>query len=267
MRHPAVADQFYPGSPKTLARTVTELFPAFGATKKEQASAVVSPHAGYIYSGALAAETFSGVVIPESVIILGPSHRGQEGPVALSSETWSMPLGDVPVDMELGSLLLGHSQHVSIDDLAHRSEHSLEVQIPFLQLLQKELRIVPLVVSHMAFPVCEEVAQSLAYAIRQSPKDVLIVASSDMSHYESRQNSTEKDGLALKAIEEFDPYGLYHTVLNNRISMCGFIPVVIALLAAKALGAKASKLVGYTDSGYVSGDTSQVVGYAGFVIS
>ncbi len=267
MRHPAVADQFYPGSPKALARTVTELFPAFGTQDKEQARAVVSPHAGYIYSGALAAETLSGVVIPESVIILGPSHRGQEAPVALSSETWSMPLGEVSVDMELGNLLLEHSQHVSIDDLAHRFEHSLEVQIPFLQLLQKELRIVPLVVSRMAFPVCEEVAHSLADTIKQSTKDVLIIASSDMSHYESRQITGEKDGLALKAIEEFDPHGLYHTILNNRISMCGFIPVVIAMLAAKALGAKGSRLVGYTDSGHVSGDTSQVVGYAGVVIS
>lgn len=267
MRQPAVANQFYPGSPETLTETLQKLFSSFQPAGKERAMAVVSPHAGYIYSGALAAETLSAVQIPESVIILGPNHRGLGPSVALSGVTWKMVLGDVTVDMELGNLLLEHSQHIQIDELAHQAEHSLEVQVPFLQFLQKQLSIVPLLVNHIPFTVCQEIAESLTHAIGQSGKEVLIVASSDMSHYEHRESTEKKDRMALKAIEELNPYDLYHTVHNNRISMCGVLPVVIAILAAKALGAKTSRLVGYTDSGYVSGDTDHVVGYAGIVIN
>lgn len=267
MRQPAVADRFYPGSPKALSLALTELFPATQPAKKSKAFAIVSPHAGYVYSGALAAKTFSAVEIPETVIILGPNHHGQGAPISLSTVTWDMPLGMVPVDMEIANHLLEISQHIKIDEIAHRFEHSLEVQVPFLQMLQKNLRIVPLVLSRISYSLCEEVAESLAAAINGSPKDLLIVASSDMSHYESRRSAEQKDRSALKCIEQLDPYDLYHTVLDNHISMCGVIPVVIAILAAKACGAKQSSLVGYTDSGYVSGDTDQVVGYAGVVIS
>lgn len=266
MRQTAVADQFYPGSPKTLSRTVTELFPKFGITEKHKARAVVSPHAGYVFSGALAAETFSAVEIPETVIILGPNHRGQGAPIALSGENWDMPFGPVEIDMEVGNLLLSHSKKTRIDELAHQAEHSLEVQVPFLQMLQENLHIVPVVVSSLSFSDCEELAQALARTINESNKEILIVASSDMSHYESRKSAEKKDTMALNAIKEMNPYDLYNTVRKNRISMCGFIPVVIAMLTAIALGAKSSKLIGYTDSGYVTGDKSGVVGYAGVVI-
>jgi AmmeMemoRadiSam system protein B len=237
MRQPAVANQFYPGSPETLTDIITKLYPSFGTAKKEKAIAVVSPHAGYIYSGALAAETLSAVLVPESVIILGPNHRGVGPSVALSSVDWDMVLGKVAVDMEIGSLLLEHSNHIQIDEPAHQAEHSLEVQVPLLQLLQKRLTIVPLLISHIPYPVCQELAQSLAHAISQSGKDVLMVASSDMSHYEQRKSTEKKDRMALKAIEELNPFDLYQTVIKNRISMCGFIPVVIAMLAAQVLGA------------------------------
>ena len=267
MRLPAVADRFYPGSSKSLSQTLTELFPAKQPTNKTRALAVVSPHAGYVYSGALAAKTFSGVDIPETVVILGPNHHGRGLPISLSTETWDMPLGRVPVDMEIANKLLELSQHIKIDETAHRFEHSLEVQVPFLQMLQKNLKIVPLVLSRISYSLCEEVAKSLAEAINSSNKNLLIVASSDMSHYEPRPSAEQKDRSALKCIEHMDPKDLYHTVLDNHISMCGVIPVVIALLAAKACGAKQSSLIGYTDSGYVSGDADQVVGYAGVVIS
>jgi hypothetical protein len=267
MRQPAVADRFYPGSPQALSKAVTGLFPTAKTTKKTKALAIVSPHAGYVYSGALAAETFFAVEIPETVIILGPNHHGQGAPVALSTLTWDMPLGRVPVDREIADHLLEISQLIKIDETAHKFEHSLEVQVPFLQMLQKNLHIVPLVLSRISYPLCEEVAESLAETINGSDKDLLIVASSDMSHYEPRRVTEQKDRSALKCIERLDPYELYRTVLDNHISMCGVIPVVIAILAAKACGAKQSKLVGYTDSGYVSGDTDQVVGYAGVIIS
>jgi len=268
MRLPAVADRFYPGSPKELSQAVTQLFTSTKKTKeKSKALAVVSPHAGYVYSGALAAETFCAVEIPETVIILGPNHHGQGAPVALSTEIWDMPLGRVPVNKEIAESILSHSQLIKIDETAHRFEHSLEVQVPFLQMLQKNLTIVPLVLAQIPYSLCEEVAESLAKAISGSNKDLLIVASSDMSHYEPRRVSAKKDMSALKCIERLDAYELYHTVLDNHISMCGVIPVVIAILAAKACGAKESELIGYTDSGYISGDTDQVVGYAGVVIS
>lgn len=267
MRQPAVADRFYPGSPAALNLAVTELLPPAQIAEKQKALAVVSPHAGYVYSGALAAQTFSAVIVPETVIIIGPNHRGQGGPIALSTITWNMPLGTVPVDRSFCDLLLEYSQHIKIDELAHKYEHSLEVQVPFLQTLQKKLSIVPLVVSHISYPLCEEVAAALAEAIKSSGRDILIVASSDMSHYETRKSTEKKDRLALHCIERLDANALYRTVYDNRISMCGVIPVVIAILAAKACGAENSHLVGYTDSGYVSGDTDQVVGYAGIVIN
>lgn len=267
MRNPAVADRFYPGSPKALTRTIAELFPAIERNEKTKALAVVSPHAGYVYSGALAAKTFSAVEIPETVIILGPNHHGQGAPVSLSTETWDMPLGKVPVDMEIANHLQAICQHIKIDETAHRFEHSLEVQVPFLQMLQKNLQIVPLVISQIPYPLCEEVAAALAETIKASHKEILIVASSDMSHYEPRRITEQKDRSALKCIEQLDPYSLYRTVYDHRISMCGVIPVVIAILAAKACGAVQASLVGYTDSGYTSGDTDQVVGYAGVMIS
>ncbi len=266
MRQPAVADRFYPGSPKALSLALTELFPVTQPTIKSKALAIVSPHAGYVYSGALAAKTFCTVEIPETVIILGPNHHGQGAPISLSTMTWDMPFGSVPVDMEIADHLLRISQHIQVDETAHRFEHSLEVQIPFLQMLQKNLRIVPLVLSLISYSLCEEVAEALATAINESNKDLLMVASSDMTHYESRRSAEQKDRSALKCIERLDPYDLYHTVLDNHISMCGVIPVVIALLAAKSCGAKKASLIGYTDSGYISGDANQVVGYAGIVI-
>jgi len=267
MRLPAVADRFYPGSPKALSQTITELFPVPETVTKTKALALVSPHAGYVYSGALAAETFFAAEIPETVIILGPNHHGQGAPVSLSLDTWDMPLGSVPVDTTIAEQLLKYSKQVKIDETAHKFEHSLEVQVPFLQMLQKNLRIVPLVLAQLSYALCEEVAESLAQTIKGSEQNLLIVASSDMSHYEPRRIAERKDKSALHCIEQMDPHGLYHTVLDNRISMCGFIPVTIALLTAKACGATQAKLIGYTDSGYVSGDTSQVVGYAGILIS
>ncbi len=267
MRRPAVADRFYPGSPNTLSRTLKELFPETQPADKQKALAVVSPHAGYVYSGALAAKTLSSIDIPETVIILGPNHHGQGAMVALSTETWDMPLGKVPVDQEIAAYLVDQSEHIEIDETAHIFEHSLEVQVPFLQQLQKNLQIVPLVLAHISFSLCQKVAESLAKTIKHSKKNLLILASSDMSHYESRGSAEQKDRSALQQIERLDPLGLYNTVHDKRISMCGVIPVTVALLTAIACGAKEAKLIGYTDSGYISGDTDAVVGYAGVVIS
>ena len=236
MRQPAVADRFYPGSPQALSKTVTDLLAPYRNKIKEKAKAVVAPHAGYVYSGALAAETLASVEIPETVVILGPNHHGQGAAVSLGTNSWDMPLGEVPVDMKIGNLLLGHNANIAADDSAHQFEHSLEVQVPFLQIQQPKLQIVPLVISRIPYKTCDEIGHSLAHAISESGKEVLIVASSDMSHYESRRSAKKKDSAALKNVNDLDPAGLYTTVVDNRISMCGVIPVVIALHAAMKLG-------------------------------
>jgi AmmeMemoRadiSam system protein B len=265
-RLPAVADRFYPGSPEVLSLTIAGLIPAQRRERKK-ALAVVSPHAGYVYSGAVAGEVFSCVEIPETVILIGPNHHGQGKPIAISHTTWRMPMGDVPIDEEIAEQLLSTFATIERDETAHRYEHSLEVQIPFLQTMQKKLRIVPIVVSHISYPLCIEIAQAIAEVISVSKKDILVVASSDMTHYESRKSAEKKDRLALDRIEKLDAAGLYRTVMDNRITMCGIIPVTIALLTAIQLGAKEARIQTYTDSGEISGDISQVVGYAGIIIS
>ena len=265
-RLPAVADRFYPGNPEALAREVKKLI-GTSPVNRRKALAIVSPHAGYIYSGGIAAETIGQVLVPETVIILGPNHHGQGGEIALSTTTWEMPMGDVPVDRDLAERILAGSPLVTIDERAHRFEHSVEVQIPFLQEMQKNLSLVPLVISHISYPVCEQIAAVLTESIKDSGKDVLIVASSDMTHYETRRAASQKDSLALDKLLNLDPAGLYRIIVDQGITMCGFIPATIALLASMQGGARQAKLVRYTDSGEVSGDTDQVVGYAGVIIS
>ena len=266
LRTAVVAHQFYPGDPATLSQTLASLIPAESA--KVNALAVVSPHAGYVYSGGVAGETFARVNIPQDIIIMGPNHHGLGAPVALMDQgSWDMPLGEVPINTTLAGLLIKHSEIIRADSSAHRPEHSLEVQVPFLQYLRKDITITPLVISHISYDDCRKVGKALAAAIKEYGKPVLMVASSDMTHYESRQSASTKDHLAMAQIEALNPQGLYDTVLTKRITMCGIMPATIALIAAMELGAKKAELVRYTDSGEASGDTSQVVGYAGFVIS
>ncbi len=266
-RQPVVSNQFYPGNPSVLQQTLTELIPAVSVEQKKSALAVIVPHAGYVYSGAVAGETFARVEVPETALILGPNHTGNGQPLALGVSDWEMPLGPVPIERNLAVSILRNSEIIVDDDIAHLQEHSLEVQVPFLQFLQKDLKIVPIVVSHISYDDCRRAAHDLAAAIREFGEPVLMVASTDMTHYESRQSASTKDHLALERIQALDPCGLYETVVGNRISMCGIMPTTITLLTTLELGATRAELVRYTDSGEVSGDTNQVVGYAGLVIS
>ena len=263
-RSPVVANQFYPGDPRILRNTLADLIPE-GTTVKRNALAVISPHAGYIYSGGVAGETFAAVNVPEDVIILGPNHHGHGAPIALMAEgEWEMPLGRVPINNELAQLII--DPVIARDELAHRFEHSLEVQIPFLQMLQKNLSIVPLVISHVPFSHCLAAGKAIAAAIKKYRKPVLLVASTDMTHYEPRVSASRKDHLALEHVKKLDPQGLYDTVLGQKISMCGIMPTTIVLIAALELGANQAQLIRYTDSGEASGDTDHVVGYAGLVV-
>lgn len=265
-RTPAVADRFYPGDPAVLKELVASLTPPFDHSLKKQAKAVILPHAGYIYSGGTAGKTLSQVKIPETVVILGPNHHGIGAPVSLSNRDWEMPMGTVSIDTDFSTQLQAASEIICVDEAAHMQEHSLEVQLPFLQYINPDIQIVPLVISRISYEACEQVAKALVQVIKNSSYPVLLVASTDMSHYLSRKEAATQDMLAINRMLAFDPKGLFTTVFENQITMCGVLPTVITLLASKQLGARQVELVEYTDSGAVSGDTNQVVGYASLTV-
>ena len=266
LRQPAVANRFYPGSPTELAKTIEKLKPEEEITSRK-AQAIICPHAGYMYSGELACRTIASVSLPETIIIIGPNHHGRGAQAAVSTKNWQMVPDIVPVNRDLALKLVSGSPHLSENETAHIFEHSLEVQIPLLQAYRPDLEIVPIAVSQISYNMCREIGTTLASVIKECDEPPLILASTDMSHFESRETGSKKDQLALDCVTKLDDEGLYQTVYNNRITMCGVIPVTITLVAARLLGAQKAELVGYTDSGAVTGDTNEVVGYAGFVIS
>jgi len=266
LRKPAVADYFYQGSPDGLREQVGRYVNT--DTDRIKAIGVLSPHAGLVYSGAVAGAVYSKVILPETFILIGPNHTGLGAPVSVFSEgEWDMPNGRVKVDAELARAIAGQSRYASEDYTAHTGEHSLEVQIPFIQYFSRDFKIVPITMMSTALEVCREVGVAISHAIRETEKAVLIIASSDMTHYESGKSAKEKDQKAIEKILALDPAGLHHTVKEYGITMCGFAPAVTMLYAAIELGATNATLVKYMNSGDVSGDYDQVVGYAGMIIS
>lgn len=266
VRMPAVAGSFYPSHPDTLARQVGSL--CGPDQKKKGVVAVVCPHAGYVYSGPVAGAIYSQIEIPETVVIIGPNHRGMGPMVSIMSEgVWKMPNGDVSIHGKLASEILRLSKFVEEDTLGHRQEHSLEVQVPFLQFYRKELKIVPITMRAFEFAYCLDVGSAVARAVRNLGERVLIVASTDMSHYEPEKTAKAMDRKAIDRILAMDPKGLVDTVVQYQISMCGVFPTAAVLIAAKDLGATRAQLVKYATSGDVSGDYDQVVGYAGLILS
>lgn len=267
IRPPAVAGQFYPGQAQQLRTQVQRLL-AHGARTPVRALGVISPHAGYIYSGRVAGETFAGVVVPERVVVLGPNHHGLGLPLAVSGATaWHTPLGDVIIDEALRQALLTAVPELAVDDAAHRPEHSLEVQLPFLQQRQNQLKVLPICIGPLPLETLQSFGRQLGRVLAELGEPCLLVASSDMTHYESAEAAQEKDFSALEKVLQLDAEGLYRQVLGQRISMCGVLPSVIMLAAVRELGATSARLVRYTNSGEVTGDTSEVVGYAGVIVS
>ena len=265
LRNPAVAGQFYPGTSDALRRTMEELIP-FGKQQRK-AIGIVSPHAGYIYSGAIAGKTFSQISIPRRVVILGPNHHGHGASGGVfPSGSWLTPLGSVPIDPELTADILENCPGLSGDEASHRFEHSLEVQVPFIQTLAPEASIVPICLSSLPLVDLLLLGTSLGDVLSRYPGETLMVASSDMTHFEPGETARAKDMLALERVLEIDSEGLYRVVRGRGISMCGVIPVVVMLAAAKVLGARLGTLVQYGNSGDVTGDQSDVVGYAGVII-
>jgi MEMO1 family protein len=261
-REAAVAGRFYPGRRDELARDLRTLMPdAEGAAP---AVAVLAPHAGYVYSGAVAGATYRRVAVPQRAVVLCPNHTGVGERVALWPDGgWLTPLGRVPVDPELTAALRTWPG-VRADRAAHLAEHALEVQLPFLQARRPDVAIAALCLGPLPVDECLSLGEALAGALRARP--ALLVASSDMSHYVSDAEARRKDGQALDRFLALDARGLFETVEREDISMCGFIPAAVVLAAARALGATQAELVRYANSGDVNGDWERVVGYAGAIV-
>lgn len=267
VRRPAVAGTFYPADPAALSVELDRCL-ATAPLAKSKTVAIVVPHAGYRYSGAVAGEVYGRIELPKRFIILSPNHTGHGVPYSLMTQgEWLTPLGSAKIDSDLASRFQAHCPLLQNDAAAHRAEHSLEVQLPFLQKLRRDFTFVPLTMSYLPYDKCEMVGHALAQTIRETPEPVLIVASSDMNHYEDQDITEEKDFLAIGQIETLNPKGLYETVRDEKISMCGIIPTTVALVAALALGAKRAELVRHATSGDVNGDYNAVVGYAGLIVS
>ncbi len=267
IRRPAVAGMFYPADAAGVAAQMGQLWPAAGP-KPQPALAVVSPHAGWVYSGAVAAKTIARVVVPDQVIVLGPNHRGTGRPAAIMTQgSWSMPDGPVELDAAMGARLLARTKILEEDHRAHAQEHSLEVQLPFLRRRNPGFKLTPIAIARFDLPACRELGLALAEAIKESGRPALLVASTDMTHYEPQESARLKDQQAIDRILELDPEGLYQVVAREGITMCGVIPTVTSLMAALELGATRAELVQYATSGQVNQDFRQVVGYAGLVIS
>lgn len=265
IRPPAVAGSFYPDNPSELARAIDgcTLTPA----KKSRARGCIVPHAGYLYSGHVAGAVYSAVEIPERLILLGPRHYPQGDPLAISlAGFWQTPLGEAEIDAPLAQSLFREFPRLRDDPVAHRREHSLEVQIPFLQRLRGGFHFVPVVLATDRFSVLEELGHALACVIRAQPDPVMVIASTDMNHYESDAVTRVKDHRALEPVLALDPRGLFDTVRNEGITMCGYAATVAVLVAMKDLGAGEAVLIRYATSGDISGDRDRVVGYAGCVI-
>lgn len=262
LRSAVVAGQFYPGRKESLLESVASLVQS--RTVNRPSIAVMSPHAGYVYSGEVAGKVFADATIPKEVIILGPNHHGRGHAAAVFADgAWETPLGQTPIASPLARLILKECPMTAEDSVAHLFEHSLEVQLPFIQYREPDVMIAPVCISRMPLDSLLKMGEGIARAVKASSVPPLIVASTDMTHYESGAIAREKDFLALEKTLALDPAGLYEVVRENNISMCGVMPTVVMLQAALSLGAENAELIAYSNSGDVTGDQSEVVGYAG----
>ena len=268
IRPPAVAGQFYPEETARLRDTVDSFLSTANPEKKIRARACLVPHAGYIYSGQVAAEVYRRIEIPARTILVGPRHFPRGAPLAILSDgAWQTPLGMAPIDRPLAEKIAHAFPPLREDAVAHSSEHSLEVQIPFFQRLLPSFGFVPIVIGPAAWEQLDALGHALAGVISAESEPVLLIASSDMNHYESDAVTRVKDHKAIEQILALEPRRLFDTVHNEEISMCGVAATVAVLTAARELGAIRAELVRYATSGEINGDMQEVVGYAGIVIA
>lgn len=266
IRPPAVAGSFYPSEFRELARQIEQC--TSSGLEKIRARGCLVPHAGYIYSGCVAGAVYSSLEIPARCILLGPRHYPRGESMAILSEgSFATPFGEAQIDSALAAELARACPRLREDVVAHEREHSLEVQLPFLQRLAGDFRFVPVVLGTDRYPFIEELGRAIAQVVAAQREPVLVIASSDMNHYESDAITRVKDERAIARVLGLDPRGLYDTVRSEGISMCGYAATVAMLVAVRELGAKEAVLVRYATSGDVTGDRDQVVGYAGIIVS
>jgi AmmeMemoRadiSam system protein B len=252
---------FYPGTERELRRLIAQLAPK-QPRPKVRACGVVVPHAGYIYSGGVAADVYASIEGAQTFVLLGPSHYMTGSIVAVSEESWSTPLGTVEVDRDLVKRLDGVIDH---DEAAHRQEHSIEVQIPFLQYFFRDFKIVPIAIGIQDYDTVKEVATELIRALEGYSRSTVVVASSDFTHYEDVDVARKKDAMLIGDIERLDVPALYDDIYRMNATCCGYGPIAAMIMTCVARGAKRGELIKYATSGDVTGDR-QVVGYAGIAV-
>ena len=264
-RKPVVAGQFYPQTEASLKKMLSKLIDA--GSEKQEVKGVIMPHAGYVYSGHVAGAVISKVELKKTAIILGTNHTGSGSPFSImTKENWMTPLGEVKIDVEIAGSILKESTLLEEDSLAHLYEHSIEVEVPFLQYLKADIKIVPIVISSRDIKEYQQLAKEITEGFKKIGRSAFFVASTDFTHYESRDAAEEKDRLAIDAILGLDEERLFQVVEENNISMCGLAPTCTLISICKNLGAKKAGLVKYQTSGDVTGDHASVVGYAGLLL-
>ncbi len=266
LRLPAVAGRFYPSNPTELTSLVNKYAKEQPGTAPARVKACLVPHAGYVYSGHVAGAVFARVTLPKKILILGVRHFPRGDPVAILSQgAWRTPLGDAEIDVTLAETLRGECRLLQEDSVAHSGEHSLEVQLPFLQVLAPGFRFVPVALGTLRYEDLVNVGEAVARVLAAQGEDVLLLTTSDLNHYEDDATTRRKDRKAIDQLLAMDARGLYDTCRKEEISMCGLGPAVAMLTALSAMGAKRADLVSYATSGDVSGDRDAVVGYAGMI--
>jgi AmmeMemoRadiSam system protein B len=267
LRLPAVAGRFYPADPEEITALIRSYTQPERTIEPKPVKACLVPHAGYMYSGHVTGAVLSRIVLPQKIIILGVRHFPRGESLAINaSGSWRTPLGDIPIDETLAAALQRECPLLREDDVAHSKEHSLEVQLPFLQVLSPGFAFVPIAVGTVRFDDLVTLGQALARVLAANP-GVLLLTTSDLNHYDDDATTRRKDRKALDKIEAMDARGLYDVCRTEDISMCGLGPAVAMLTALQELGAHNAELVRYATSADISGDTSSVVGYAGFLFS
>jgi AmmeMemoRadiSam system protein B len=267
LRLPAVAGTFYPDHPRELSRQILQFAKQEETREKIPCRACLVPHAGYMYSGGVAGAVYARIALPQRIIVLGVRHfpRGAEAAI-LSEGAWRTPLGDAPMDRDLAARISRACPLLREDAIAHEREHSLEVQLPFLQLLSPGFAFVPIALGTIHFDELVSIGESIGNILSTEP-DVLLLVTSDFNHYEDEATTRRKDRLAIEKILQFDPRGLFDVCHHEEISMCGLGPVIALLTALRKIGSNNAELVKYATSAAISGDPSAVVGYAGFLFT
>lgn len=272
VRMPVVAGRFYEGKVELLNDRIRNCFigshgpgnlPEGDPGNIRQLKAVIAPHAGYMYSGMAAAHSYLRIFEdgkPDHIVILGPNHYGVGARAAVCNDNWETPLGIIRFDTELGSAIVEENEHASNDCVAHSSEHSIEVQVPFLQyMFGDDVSFVPISIKDPTYEICESLGKTIA-SIAQD-KDILVIASSDFTHFESADSALKKDNQAMEYLEFLDPKGFIDFVRGHRISICGAGPIAVAMVFAKERGATRFNVLKYTNSGDATGNYSDVVAY------